>query len=94
MILKEKIELEFKNNLKSLSDKLIGLAVSGGGDSIALLTLASKWARNNNVSIKVITVNHNLRKESKDEAIFTSNYTKKLGHEHNILEWKKNVKKR
>ena len=93
MILKEKIELEFKNNLKSLSDKLIGLAVSGGGDSIALLTLASKWALNNDVSIKVITVNHNLRKESKDEAIFTSNYTKKLGHEHNILEWKKTSKK-
>lgn len=48
-----------------LSDiKAFGVAVSGGADSIALLTALSYIAENNNFSLEVITVNHRIRPDS------------------------------
>ena len=64
MNLQKKLEYEFKKQMEDLEDYTIGLAVSGGGDSIAMLNLASEWAYLKKKSIKVVTVNHNLRNEA------------------------------
>ena len=89
MTLQKKIEFEFQKQMEVLDCSTIGLAVSGGGDSIAMLTLASEWAEAKKKVIKVVTVNHNLRTEAKEEAIFTRKFVNKLGHNHTILEWKR-----
>ncbi len=89
MSLQNKIEFEFQKQMEVLDCHTIGLAVSGGGDSIAMLTLAAEWAKGNKKEIKVVTVNHNLRTEAKEEAIFTRNFVKKLGYSHTILKWKR-----
>ena len=78
MNLQKKLEYEFKKQMEDLDDHTIGLAVSGGGDSIAMLNLASEWAYLKKKSIKVVTVNHNLRNEAKKEAIFTRELVKKF----------------
>ena len=89
MNLKEKLMYEFQNQMDKFDDDKIGLAVSGGGDSIAMLVLASEWAILNKTKIYVVTVNHNLRKEAKEEIIFTREFTKKLGFSHSSLDWRR-----
>lgn len=58
----------------------IGLAVSGGSDSVALAFLLTKGgSRKNSASRYVILhVDHGLRKESKDEYVFVRNLAKRL----------------
>ena len=46
----------------------IGVAVSGGGDSMALLLAAVDWAEGSGATILAATVDHGLRTESADEA--------------------------
>ncbi len=65
----------------------IGIAVSGGGDSVALLHLAHQWARKNNVVIKVATVDHGLRSESASEADGVANVCVSLGLSQQTLPW-------
>ena len=89
MNLLKQLENEFQNQMEISNEDTFGLAVSGGGDSIAMLVLASEWAKANRKNIKVVTINHNLRKESKKEVIFTKEFTEKLGHAHTTLEWKR-----
>lgn len=56
------------------------LAVSGGADSIAMLSAAAELRQELNFDIFVITVNHNIRpkKESADDAAFVENFCKTL----------------
>jgi tRNA(Ile)-lysidine synthase len=65
----------------------IGLAVSGGPDSLALLLLAAA-ARPGEV--EAATVDHALRQESRGEAEMVASLCKNLGVPHTILtaEWK------
>jgi tRNA(Ile)-lysidine synthase len=65
----------------------IGLAVSGGPDSLALLLLAAA-ARPGEV--EAATVDHALRQESRSEAEMVASLCKNLGVPHTILtaEWK------
>ena len=59
----------------------IGLAVSGGSDSVALLFLMTKGGKKKNVARRfvVLHVDHGLRKESKEEYRFVRTLAKRLG---------------
>lgn len=65
-----------------ISDELIGLAVSGGPDSLALLLLASRAFPGR---VEAATVDHGLRSASSDEADFVAGICRDLGVTHKIL---------
>jgi tRNA(Ile)-lysidine synthase len=67
-------------------DSRVGIAVSGGPDSLALLLLAAA-ARPG--QIEAATVDHGLREESRDEAAFVAGMCETIGIPHSTLqvEW-------
>ncbi len=65
----------------------LGVAVSGGSDSLALLHLACIWARANEVKLWAITVDHNLRENSADEAALVAKWCQELGVAHDTRVW-------
>lgn len=65
----------------------LGIAVSGGGDSLALLHLAVDWARPRGLRIEAATVDHRLRAESQAEADSVSQTCAALGVPHRVLRW-------
>jgi tRNA(Ile)-lysidine synthase len=68
--------------------KKIALAVSGGADSIAMLYMLYDWSIKAKKTLVILSVNHNLRLEAKEECEYVSNLAKSLGLESVILEWK------
>lgn len=71
---------------KAISSE-VALAVSGGSDSIALLFLASKWAKQNQIKLVVFSVDHRLRKESSDELEFVRRVSLTLEHKFVEFIW-------
>ncbi|WP_112310912.1 tRNA lysidine(34) synthetase TilS [Pseudogemmobacter bohemicus] len=65
----------------------IGIAVSGGGDSMALLHLIARVAPHWDVTVETATVNHHLRAEAADEADFVASVAAGLGLAHQTLDW-------
>lgn len=63
------------------------VAVSGGSDSLALLFLLINYSQKNSIKLNAYTVNHNLREEAMDEAIYVSELCKKYSVNHKILNW-------
>ncbi len=63
----------------------LGVAVSGGGDSMALLAIAATWARRHRRELSAATVDHGLREASADEAAFVAAFCKRLGVRHAVL---------
>lgn len=68
----------------------IGVAVSGGPDSTALLILLDIWARETAAApaLTVLTVDHGLRPEAAIEARDVAALADRLGHAHKILVWR------
>lgn len=66
-----------------------GLAVSGGGDSVALMHIAAEWASGRR--LMVATVDHGLRAESADEAKQVHAAAKALGLNHVTLLWQRDT---
>ena len=70
-----------KVNRSILPSGRIGLAVSGGSDSVALAFLLTKGGKKKNVAKRfvILHVDHGLRKESKEEYRFVRALAKRLG---------------
>lgn len=64
--------------------KRIGVAVSGGGDSMALLDLLRQWGK---ADLAVVSVNHGLRSEALDELDLVADYASQYNLSHDILHW-------
>ena len=65
----------------------LGIAVSGGSDSTALLKLCIDWARAGGPEIHAVTVDHQLRPEAADEAKQVGILCQVLNVPHDILNW-------
>lgn len=66
----------------------LGVAVSGGGDSVALLVLLADWARaGGGPELAVVTVDHGLRAAAADEAAAVARLCTELGVPHETLRW-------
>jgi tRNA(Ile)-lysidine synthase len=65
----------------------LAVATSGGADSMALLLLAQGWAKERGGSVTALTVDHNLRPESAEEALRVKRWCEARGIEHHILSW-------
>lgn len=82
---------KFENNINQLlvfsAFRDCAVAVSGGADSVALLLLMSRWAKENGSKLTVVTINHNLRKEAAQECDYVQSLSNSLGHRCFILSW-------
>nr|WP_261495995.1 tRNA lysidine(34) synthetase TilS [Defluviimonas sediminis] len=65
----------------------MGVAVSGGGDSTALLCLLASWRSDGGPEIAAVTVDHGLRPEAADEARAVADLCARLGVGHAICRW-------
>lgn len=68
--------------------KSMGVAVSGGSDSLALLHLLNEFCDKQNVKLHAVTVNHGLRAEAGEEARTVANQCASIGVPHDTLLWK------
>lgn len=70
-----------------LSGKSLAVGVSGGSDSVGLLLVLDKWAKQNGCDVTAITVDHKLRSESTNEADYVAKLCQKIGVKHVTLTW-------
>ncbi len=81
------LRTELRANLPKKLPGRLGVAVSGGGDSIALMQLLNGIARDEGVVLSVATVDHGLRSEAAEEADVVANQAARLGLAHETLRW-------
>lgn len=67
--------------------RALGLAVSGGGDSMALMHMARHWAAQPGCVLHVATVDHGLRPEAREECALVARRAAEIGAPHDILPW-------
>lgn len=65
----------------------LGLAVSGGPDSMVLMHLAAAWAKPRGVDLFVYTVDHGLRKDAAAECALVADAALALGLPCRMLHW-------
>mgnify|MGYP000160590359 CR=1 FL=1 len=81
------LKFQFNSAIASEAPGRIGIACSGGGDSLALLRLAVDYARENGAELHCITVDHGLRSGSDAEAEGVTLICQGLGIPHEITRW-------
>jgi tRNA(Ile)-lysidine synthase len=65
----------------------VAVAVSGGPDSLALIMLADRWARQRSGHATALIVDHGLRSESAEEARIVACWLAARAIPHEILRW-------
>ncbi|WP_282120664.1 tRNA lysidine(34) synthetase TilS [Ruegeria atlantica] len=83
----EELRAEIRARLPKTLPSRLGVAVSGGGDSAALLLLLNDIAQNEQVKLFAATVDHCLRPDSAVEAQEVSELAACLGITHQTLKW-------
>jgi len=83
----------FKKKLNSFKKKAFLIAVSGGPDSLALTALAKSYSYENKCKIYYVLIDHNLRKNSSNEAQSVKKLLKKNKINLNVLKNQKLIKK-
>lgn len=81
------IDQHFRDS-PDLSPGRLAVAVSGGGDSLALLLLLCDWASVEDCELFAVTVDHGLRDESAAEAAGVAAICAGLGVAHQTLSWR------
>jgi tRNA(Ile)-lysidine synthase len=83
----DSVEARFQTAITAApkSDQTIGLAVSGGGDSIALMQLAARFRAAD--KFRAISIDHGLRPEAKDEIALVAAQANALGIDHTVVNW-------
>lgn len=66
---------------------LLGVAVSGGSDSLALLSLLKDWRADGGPDLHAVTVDHGLRAEAADEADLVARLCDSWSIPHTTLQW-------
>lgn len=84
----DNLVLFFEKNYAQLNNRAICAAVSGGSDSLSLLVLLKKWSEQHGWKLYCCTVDHGLRKESLEEALYVKSICEKFNIEHAISRWK------
>jgi tRNA(Ile)-lysidine synthase len=83
---------EFERLMQSVGpfegEPRVAVAVSGGGDSMALALLAAAWSKGRGGEIVALTVDHGLRPEAAAEARRVARWLKPHGIAHRILRWR------
>jgi len=87
------IFLNFKNKLDRLNKKNYTVAVSGGPDSLALAALSKAYSYTKKTKFRYVLVDHNIRKDSTNEAKQVKNLLKQKKIILNIISNKKKIKK-
>jgi tRNA(Ile)-lysidine synthase len=85
------IFLKFKNKLNQLNKKSYIIAVSGGPDSLALVALTKAYNYEKKSKFYYVLINHNIRKNSAQEAKQVKNLLKKYQINLNIISNKKKI---
>ena len=85
------IFLKFKNRLNQLNKKSYIIAVSGGPDSLALVALTKAYNYEKKSKFYYVLINHNIRKNSAQEAKQVKNLLKKHQINLNIFSNKKKI---
>ena len=70
----------------------IGLSISGGPDSMALLMLLRDWIKMKSGNITVFHFDHKIRKNSSQEAKWLNRYISKFGIKCHLLTWERDKK--
>ncbi|WP_299724400.1 tRNA lysidine(34) synthetase TilS [uncultured Tateyamaria sp.] len=65
----------------------LGVAVSGGGDSVALLAALVEFSKKNPIDLHVITVDHGLRPETKHEIALVTDLCARWELPHHVEFW-------
>ena len=81
----------FKIKLDRLNKKSYTVAVSGGPDSLALVALTKAYSYTKKVKIRYVLVDHNIRKNSAQEAKQVKNLLKRNKINLNIILNKKTL---
>ncbi len=67
--------------------KRLGVAVSGGSDSTALLHMLHMFCQRHDIELHAVTVDHGLRVEAAEEAAHVARYCAGIGVPHDTLLW-------
>ena len=78
------------NKFKEIKNNKVVVCVSGGIDSLCLLLTLNEWSKKNNTNIIAVTVDHKLRDNSTNEALYVAKICREYNIEHHILTWNEN----
>jgi len=84
----KRVKKEIKKQGKTQNDSKIGVAVSGGKDSIVTLSIINDIFSKRNIKIIAVTIDEGIKGYRDNSIKIAENYCKKKGIEHHIVTFK------